>query len=257
MSIATLAFWKDRLRASGIHLSISLFIAMLAGLLVFIVWYPYPYREISSGRELFLILVTVDVVLGPLITLAIFNRAKAWVVLRRDLAVIGLIQLAALGYGLQTVFVARPVHLVYEYGRFSVTHAVDVPRELMDKAPEGMRALPIAGPTLIALRTFRDDKEKLDATLLAMRGLELGTRPDLWQPYDLSRSEVLKDGKSVAQLKQRFADKTADIDAAVARTGREAAQLLYLPMVGRKTFWTVLVDRGTADVLGFMPLDSF
>jgi hypothetical protein len=69
-------------------------------LLVFLVWYPNPYREISGGRELFLILVTVDVILGPLITLSIFNPVKAWKVLRRDLAIVGLIQLAALGYGM-------------------------------------------------------------------------------------------------------------------------------------------------------------
>jgi hypothetical protein len=68
--------WKDRLRASAIHFCISVAIALLAALLVFFVWYPNPYREISGGRELFLILVSVDVVLGPLITLAIFDRAK-------------------------------------------------------------------------------------------------------------------------------------------------------------------------------------
>ena len=257
MSITTFAFWKDRLRASGIHLSISLVMATLAALLVFVIWYPYPYREISGGRELFMILVTVDVILGPLITLAIFNRDKPWAVLRRDLAVVGLLQLAALGYGLWTVFVARPVHLVFEYDRFRAVHAIDVPQELMDKAPAEMRTLPITGPTLLGLRPLLDGNEKLDATLAALQGVDLGSRPDLWQPYEKSRAQVLKEGKTVAQLKQRFADKAAEIDAAVARTGRQPGQLLYLPMVGRKTFWTVWVDSNTAEVLGFMPLDSF
>jgi hypothetical protein len=257
MLITTFAFWKDRLRASGIHLSISLVMATLAALLVFVIWYPYPYREISGGRELFMILVTVDVILGPLITLAIFNRGKPWVVLRRDLAVVGLIQLAALGYGLSTVFVARPVHLVFEYDRFRAVHAIDVPQELMGKAPAAMRILPMTGPTLLGLRPLRDGNEKLDATLAALQGVDLGSRPDLWQPYEQSRAQVLKEGKTVEQLKQRFAAKVAEIDASVARTGRQPGQLLYLPMVGRKTFWTVWVDGTTAEVLGFMPLDSF
>ena len=100
-------FWKDRLRASGLHFCISLCIAALAAMLVFFVWYPAYYREVSGGRDLFLILVAVDVVLGPLITLVIFNRAKPWPVLARDLAVIALLQLVALGYGMWTVFVAR------------------------------------------------------------------------------------------------------------------------------------------------------
>jgi hypothetical protein len=82
-------------------------------------------------RTQFLIVVTVDVILGPLITLAVFNRAKPWTELRRDLVIVALIQLSALGYGLWTVFVARPVHLVFEYDRFRVVHAVEVPPEML------------------------------------------------------------------------------------------------------------------------------
>lgn len=44
-----LIFWRDRLRASGIHLGISLGIALL----VFALWYPYPYRDISGGESFF------------------------------------------------------------------------------------------------------------------------------------------------------------------------------------------------------------
>src|SRR5918993_3549413 len=106
--------WGARGRAAGIHFGISLAVALVAGLLVFALWYPYPYREISGGRDLFLLVVAVDVVLGPLITFAIFNRAKGWPHLRRDLAVVALLQLAGLGYGLWTVHLARPVHLVFE-----------------------------------------------------------------------------------------------------------------------------------------------
>lgn len=41
----------------------------LAATLVFAVWYPYPYREISGGRSLFEMVVAIDVVMGPLLTL--------------------------------------------------------------------------------------------------------------------------------------------------------------------------------------------
>jgi glycerol uptake facilitator-like aquaporin len=91
------AFWRDRLQASAVHLAISAAIAALAAALVFWLWYPYPYREISGGRELFLIVVSVDVILGPFITLAVFNRTKPWTVLRRDLVVVAILQLLALG----------------------------------------------------------------------------------------------------------------------------------------------------------------
>lgn len=249
--------WKDRLRASGIHLGICLLIAALAGVLVFVLWYPYPYREISGGRELFLLVVSVDVVLGPLITLAIFNRKKAWPVLRRDLVVVGLLQLAGLGYGLWTVYVARPVHLVFEYNRFRVVHAIEVPLQMLDKTPPGITALPVWGPTLLSLRPFRNNDEQANATLADIAGMPLATRPDLWQSYEAGKAEVIKEAKPVSRLKTRFPAQAAAIDKVLQSTGRSADTLAWVPMIGRKTFWTVFVDPVTAQVLAFLPLDSF
>lgn len=250
-------YWKNRLRASGIHLCISLAIASLAALLVFLVWYPYPYGEISGGRELFFILVSVDVVLGPLITLTIFNPTKPRSELVRDLTIVGLIQLAALGYGLWTVFVARPVHLVYEFDRFRVVHAVDVPPELLDQAPPELRSLPLFGQTAMAVRPFKDPQERYEATMAALQGVQLGFRPDLWEPYTDARMRVLLAATPAARLKERFPDKAELIDEAIAQTGKQEASLVSLPMVGRDSYWTVLLDSSTADVVGFIPLDSF
>ena len=257
MNLTSSAFWADRLRASGIHLGLSLVIAVLAGLLVFGVWYPYPYREISGGRELFLILIAVDVILGPLITLAIFNRAKPWSELRRDLAFVVLLQLGALGYGMWTVFVARPVHLVFEIYRFNVAHAIDIQPSLLSLMPAGIEALPITGPTLLSLRPFRNDSEKTNATMAALQGVPLAARPDLWQSYEKGIPDVLKEAKPVALLKSRFPNRVAEINKVLAPFGSAGLAMVTVPMVGRKSFWTVFLDPITADVKAFMPLDSF
>lgn len=251
------SFWRDRLSACGIHFLFSLVIATLAALLVFGLWYPYPYREISGGRELFLLVVTVDVILGPLITLAVFNRAKPWKELRRDLALVVVLQLTALGYGLWTVCIARPVHMVFEYDRFRVVHAVDVPEDLLAQTPPGIVALPLTGPTLLALRPFKSSQEKMDATLSALQGLALSSRPDLWQPYAAATAEVLKAARPATALKARFASQAEDIDRVLAQAGRSADTVVYLPLVGRKSFWTVFLDPTTATVVATMPLDSF
>ncbi len=257
MNLTSSAFWADRLRASAIHLGLSLCIAVLAGLLVFGIWYPYPYREISGGRELFLILITVDVVLGPLITLAIFNRAKPWTELRRDLSIVVILQLAALGYGMWTVFAARPVHLVFEIYRFNVAHAIDVQPNLLSHTPAGIEAFPITGPTLLSLRPFRNDAEKTNATMAALQGVPLAARPDLWQSYEKGVPDVLKEAKPVALLKSRFPNRAAEIDQVLARFGPAGQAMVTLPMVGRKSFWTVFLDPVSAEVRAFMPLDSF
>jgi hypothetical protein len=249
--------WHDRFRAAGIHLGISLLIAALAAALVFYVWYPSPYGQLSGGRELFTILISVDVILGPLITFSIFNRAKPVRELRRDLAVVALIQLSALGYGLWAVFGARPVHLVFEIDRFRVVHAVDVPVELLKLSPPDIEALPLTGPTLLAVRQFRDRKEETDATLAALQGIALGARPDLWQNYSAGQAAVLKAARPVTQLRTRFTARAGEIDAVLHKAGRQAETTAYLPLVGRKVFWTAFIDPVTAKVVAFLPLDSF
>lgn len=250
--------WRTRLRAATIHLGLSALVAATAALLVFALWYPWPYREISGGRELFQLVVAVDVALGPLITFAIFNRAKPRTELRRDLAVVALLQVAGLAYGLWTVHLARPVHLVYEIDRFRVVHQVDIPEELVDRAPPGIAIAPAGGPTLIALRPFRSEQERVDFTVEALRGVSLSARPELWQPYEAARDRVLHAAKPVAELKSRFPQSAGAIDEALRKSGREPARAAYLPLVARKAqAWTVLLDAGTAEVIGFVPLDSF
>ncbi len=257
MFAATPSFWRDRLQASAAHLAISLGVALLAALLVLGVWYPYPYREISGGRELFFLIVSVDVILGPLITLAIFNRQKAWPVLRRDLLVISVLQLAALTYGLHTVYITRPVHLVFEYYRFNVVHALDVPDSLLSKAPADVDAMPVFGPTLLSLRPFKDEAEKVDATTAELAGVKLSTRPDLWQTYDKARAEIQKTAKPVPELLNRFPARAQEIRGLAQDAGRRPEELVYAPMIGRKLFWTVLLDPSTTQIVAYLPLDSF
>ncbi len=249
--------WRPRLRASGLHLAISLAIACLAALLVFGLWYPYPYREISGGRELFLIVVTVDVILGPLITLAVFNTGKSRRELAMDLSLVAAIQLAALAYGLWTVAMARPVHLVFEFDRFRVVHRIEVDGDLLARAPPSLQGRPWGRPTSLAVRPFRNNEEQIEATFAALQGVSLSSRPDLWESYADAKPRILAAAKPAAQLKTRFPDWAGRIDQAAAGAGLNPASAVYLPMVGRKTFWTVLLDPATAEVGAFLPLDSF
>jgi hypothetical protein len=250
--------WRSRLRAAIIHLGLSALVASLAALLVFALWYPYPYREVSGGRELFQLVVAVDIILGPLLTFVVFNRAKPRTELRRDLAAIVLLQLAGLGYGLWTVHLARPVHMVFEYDRFRVVHQVDIPQELLGHAPAGLAVLPWGRPTLLALREFRSPQENKDMTLAALGGVALSARPELWQPYEAARARVLAEARPLAQLKSRFPQRAEEIEGLARAAGRDPAAVAYLPLVARKdTAWTVLLDGATAQVIGYLPLDPF
>ena len=98
MELASLNRWK----AALIHLGISAAIGVGVVALMLFVWYSRPYFTAMGGDTLILLLIGVDVVIGPLITLTIFDPKKKG--LRFDLSVIAAVQLAALAYGAQGCF---------------------------------------------------------------------------------------------------------------------------------------------------------
>lgn len=245
-----------RWRAAGIHLTITLCIACLAALLVFGIWYPHPYRTISGGLELFVLLVSADVIIGPLLTAVVFNRAKGSRQLRFDLGVIALLQIVFLAYGLHSVFLARPVYMVHEVDRFRVITAVDLAADDLAAAPEPYRTLPIAGPELIGTRRSAPGADQLKSVLLALEGKDLAQRPDHYQPFELSRKEALERARPIDELLQKHPQQRQEILRIVTQTGKAPQALLYIPVVARQQ-WVALVDAHTADILAYAPFDGF
>ena len=139
--------------------------------------------------RLVLIVVAVDAIMGPLLTFTVFNRSKPFGELRRYLAMIGLLQLTALVYGLWTVSIVRPVHLAFEIDRFRVVHAIDIPKDEITKAPPELQRLPWTGPTLLSVRELTNEKEGFEATMATLNGLSLGARPELWQSYEKAKPQ--------------------------------------------------------------------
>lgn len=248
---------KDKARACAIHLGLSLLLAAASALLVFGLWYPWPYRELAGGRDLFLLVVAVDIAMGPLMTFVVFNRAKPRRELLTDFAVIGLLQCAALGYGLWTAHQARPVHLVFEYHRLAVVRATDLAPGALQKAPPELRTLPLTGPTLLSLRPFKNPDEEYDSTMTAVSGVPQAAQPALWQSWDAARADILREAKPLSALRQRYPAQAAQIDAAVVSTALPEKQLASLPVLGPKAAWTALIDTQSVKPVAYLPLDSF
>lgn len=249
---------RAALKAASIHLLVSLAVALLTASVVFFLWYPYPYREIAGGRELFFWVVTVDVVCGPLLTAVIFNPKKSRRELSLDLGLVGVIQLVALFYGLNTVAIARPVYLVYEVDRFQVVTAADILEGQLKPEKGGLHRLPWSGPRVIGVREPKDSDERLHSLELSLQGIEPSARPDWWQDYALSRQRVLKRAQPLSSLRSKRPQELAIIDHAVRAIGAEEESLAWLPMTSSKsTAWVVLVDKRTTEVRGFAPVDGF
>lgn len=253
---------SPRIRAAAnaafIHLLCSMGIAVLAAILVFAVWYPYPYRELSGGRELFLLVMAVDVVCGPLLTAVLFNPAKPRAELVRDLALVVAIQLAALAYGLYSVALARPVHLVFEVDRMRAVTVADVQPADLAKANAPWNTLPWTGPTVIGARGPKDLAEKNEDLDLSLQGNERSQRPHWWQDFALSRDAALARAKPVSLLRGKHPLQAELIDQAIRDSGHAEAALKWLPLTSSRSLdWVVLIDGKTAIPVAYLPLDGF
>jgi len=246
---------RTRLRAAAIHLTLSGAIAIVVALVTLSLWYPGAFAGMAGGRSLFKLVVAVDVVMGPLLTLVVFNTAKPRRELVRDMAVIGTLQIAALAYGLDVLFQARPVALVFEVDRFRVIAANEVRAQELPQAAPPYRSLPFTGPWVIGTRATRSGDEKLEAIDLALAGYDIGQRPTFWQPYSDSRTAALAAARPVEVLLKRYPARGSEIDEILrdARLTRHDAR--FLPLVARGD-WVAIVDsRG--DVAGYAALDGF
>ena len=250
--------WRPRIQAALIHLGASMAVAVVVATMVFAFWYPGAYRSFSGGTELFLLVVGVDLGLGPLITLVIFDRRKPIKELQRDIAVVVVLQLAALVYGLNMVSISRPVVIALEEDRFRVVPASGVYLEELPVASSEFRSLSLTGPRLVRSALPTDPDERTKALSLGFRGYDIGARPALWSPWDAAaRAEALAHAKPIAQLALRHPNRKAELDAAIAETGLTAQALVYIPMITFREDWVALLDAAKGDVVGFAPVDGF
>lgn len=150
---------KFRLKLFFGHLVVSLIVAMLVLALIFGVWYPSPFDKALGVGSVLIILLAIDVILGPLMTLILAKEGKKG--LKFDLIVIGIVQLSALCYGLYNINKGRPVAVAFDVSRFEIVqnHMVQDKRHreiLQQYSQEQGQKIPI-----IAIRPPKDDDEFL------------------------------------------------------------------------------------------------
>lgn len=113
----------SRWRAVGIHLGVSVAVGVMLLLLIVSLWFPGVLFRISGGLTGLLIVMGVDVVLGPLLTLVVFKPGKPG--LKLDMACIVTLQVLCLMAGIWIVRQERPLAIVYAYDTFYSVKAQD------------------------------------------------------------------------------------------------------------------------------------
>ena len=247
----------SRGRAFLTHLLSSAVIVGAVCVLVFSVWYPHPYFRISGAWNPLRVLIGVDLVLGPLLTLLLFKPGKKG--LWFDLCVIVILQLAALVYGVTVIYSERPYFNVFVVDRFTVLARSEVDPAEWDKASDRLGAKSLVGPVLaVAIRPTdpAGQQRLLDETVFGGKP-DIDHRPESWVPYRDQVSQVLARARPLNTLHILRPDVSAQIEQLPGRLGLPAERLGFLPVAVRERFLALVIDTNTGvplDVIAQDPL---
>ena len=241
----------SRWQASGLHLLISASIAAVSLVLILGLWFPGPLFEAAGGLGLLYLLVGVDVVLGPLLTLIVFKSGKPG--MKFDLAVIGTLQVAALVYGLSVVSLARPAFVVFVVDRFELVSAVELSSEELQAARyEEFRSVPWTGPRLAAADLPEDPAERQRLVGLAASGIDVQNFPRYYVPYAERTKQVLARAVTLARLRETDPVTAKAVDAWLAASGTKPDEVRALLLRTRFAWVAVLVDPKTAQPVKYL-----
>jgi hypothetical protein len=248
----------SRLKAFSIHLTISAAIAASVIALMLLLWYAPPFFSALGGQQVFLILLGVDVSLGPLFTLIIFNPLKSRKALAFDLSVIAILQVSALIYGMSVVFQARPVFVVFSKDSFDLVTANMLSNEDIAKAKNPIyRSLPLTGPIYVYSEMPTDIKERNEIVLGAFSGKDLPEYLQYYMPYDEHRIVAGRAAKPMAELKKLNPGRSADIENSIRASERVESDVGFLPLRAKYHDQAVLVGRSDGKILSLLPMNPW
>jgi hypothetical protein len=246
----------NRWKASATHLTICLLVAASILIFMLLAWFPTPYFSAHGGKELLFLILSVDIVLGPLITLIIYKHGKKS--LKFDLTVIVLLQIGALGYGIATLAQARPAYLVFSVDRLELINVIDLEEDQLKLATlEQYKTIPFTGPQLVAVEQPTDPDERNAILFSSLDGLDISGMPKYYVPYEQQKDAVIKRLHPLEKLHERAKKAHIDLAKVIKDSGLKETQLGFLPVKAKKHDLTAILERESAKIVAVIEIDPW
>ncbi len=231
-----------RFKFAGSHLLISALIGAAVIAFFYLVWYPGPLARIQGANLLAMLIIGIDVVLGPTMTAILASQKKSKKALIFDLIIIGALQIGALIYGIAIASESRPAYLVGTPQRFTVVSANDLsPKDPPPKSPYDK--VPWFGAPLVGAKLPEDSQAKqklLDEVLSGGADLEL--RPGYYQTYDSLKADIYKDAYPLSRLFEKQPKyKDAVTNWLKNKDHSDLSAVRYQPLIGREDIVIMLL----------------
>jgi len=240
----------NRFKAAAIHFAISLVVFLILLYFILVQWYPEPLFSSDGGWQVIRIIVGVDLILGPVLTLIVFKSGKPG--LKFDLSMIALVQIIALSWGVWNTYNERPAAIIYTLDFFTPVPAYQL-------AEQGItsKELEKFGDSWPIMIYIDIPKEKISEIISeAMRaGKPLYLLTDRYKKISKEQAAVLKENSM--NLEKYVADKPKlkKLYQHSLITGTAKTNIAYLALHSREKWITAIFDLDEMKIIDTIDIE--
>lgn len=245
---------RFRLKAFSLHLlSSATVLTLILGSLYF-GWYRWPGWHLSEVKTVVLVMVCVDVVLGPTLTFIVADKNKAGRILARDISIIVAVQLCALIYGSVFLWNGRPLYYAFSVNILQLVQAYDID----DKEAEiGRQQNPALAPHWYSLPRWiwaplpQDVEESRKIVTSAVTGGDdVISMPRYFKPWEEGLPSLRNQLKKVDDVAYFAKSEKKKLKERMKAAGLPDDQLNTMPLTGRGHPLLAVFDPVTLKITG-------
>jgi hypothetical protein len=245
---------RFRLKAFFLHLlSSTTVLTLILGSLYF-GWYRWPGWHLTDVTTVVLVMVCVDVVLGPTLTLIIANEKKSRRELTRDIGMIVVVQLCALTYGSVSLWNGRPLYYAFSENILQLVQAYDIDAK---DAEIGRQLNPALAPHWYSLPRWiwaplpqnAEESQKIVASAVA-GGDDVTSMPKYFKPWEDGLPSLRRQLKKVDDVPYFAKSQKKKLKERMKASGLPDDQLNTMPLTGRGYPLLAVFDPVTLKITG-------
>ncbi len=230
------------------HLAISFFIALIVVGIVFFIWYSSPLAKAVGVTHIFLMMLAIDVIIGPLLGLLVYKEGKKS--LKIDLGIIILIQIIALGYGVYSIAQGRPAWLAYNVDRFELVRNNEILTEQITQARPQYQQPSWLKPQFVGVEFAKDKNIRGDEMFAeVLGGISIAQKPERYVPLDKVKNQIQQRAQNLDLLKQ-FNDNVL-VEKILFSYPQATA---FVPLKANAVDMTVLINKEKGEVVKIVDL---
>lgn len=198
-------------RAVTWHLALSLLLSIALAAWLLLHWFPAPFSFAAGALSGLIIVASVDMCLGPMLTLLLIHSKKSLRENILDGIVVATLQVSALGYGLWQVSLARPAAVVFWQDSFYLVKAFDY-QERYGQQPDLSKLSSESVPVIYArYPLLLSELEQLERDIKA--GIVPFENKALYRNVAEGLAEIRKSPVNINILLTKYADLQQQLDS--------------------------------------------